>query len=64
VETATATPGEKRSVSTPAAKPPAEDDLDALRSQAEKAGVTVDKRWGADRLKQEIADAGKPKGKA
>lgn len=36
------------------------DELSALRKQAETAGVTVDKRWGVDRLKQEIADA-KPK---
>lgn len=63
VEAATAAPGEKRSVSSPAVKQ-AEDELDALRAQAEKAGVSVDKRWGADRLRQEIADAGKPKGKS
>ena len=28
-----------------------------LQAEAEKAGVTVDKRWGADRLRQEIASA-------
>lgn len=64
VEQATAAPGEKRSLSTPTlpAKPvPAADDPDALRKQAEEAGVTVDKRWGADRLRQEIAAASRPK---
>lgn len=30
-------------------------DLDALRTQAENLGVKVDKRWGADRLGEEIA---------
>lgn len=65
VESATAAPGEKRSVQlptrqeTPEKPAPKPDDLDALRAEAEKAGVTVDKRWGADRLRQEIADAGK-----
>src|SRR6188472_1021108 len=39
------------------------DDLDALRAAAEGAGVKVDKRWGAERLHQEIAAAGK-KGKS
>jgi hypothetical protein len=28
-----------------------------LQAEAEKAGVTVDKRWGADRLRQELASA-------
>lgn len=42
------------------ATPPA-DDIDALRAAADKAGVTVDKRWKADRLRQEI-DAAKSKG--
>ena len=28
-----------------------------LQADAEKAGVTVDKRWGADRLRQEITSA-------
>lgn len=28
-----------------------------LQGEAEAAGVTVDKRWGADRLRQEIASA-------
>lgn len=45
-ETATAAPGERRTVTPP--------DLDALRAEAEGAGVTVDKRWGPDRLRQEI----------
>ena len=40
----------------------APDDLDALRAQAKDAGVKVDNRWGADKLRQEIA-AAKPKGK-
>jgi nucleotide-binding universal stress UspA family protein len=35
------------------------DDLDALREQAEQAGVKVDKRWGADKLRAEISAAGK-----
>jgi hypothetical protein len=39
------------------------DDLDALRAQAEKAGVKVDNRWKADRLRQEIDAARKPKDK-
>lgn len=59
VEQATAAPGEKRAVSMPSfAPPPAQkpaDDLSALREQAEEAGVAVDKRWGAERLQQEIA---------
>lgn len=28
-----------------------------LQAEAEAAGVTVDRRWGADRLRQETADA-------
>jgi hypothetical protein len=32
-----------------------EPDLDALRGEAEEAGVKVDRRWGADRLHEEIA---------
>jgi hypothetical protein len=35
------------------------DDLAALQKQAEEAGVKVDKRWKADRLRQEIAAAKK-----
>lgn len=52
-ETATAGPGEKRTVTTPDA------DLESLRAEAEKAGVKVDKRWGADKLRQEITAAKK-----
>lgn len=52
-----------KSVDKPDDKAP-DDDLEALRAEAEKAGVTVDKRWGADRLKAEIDAAGKSKGKA
>ena len=55
---AAAKPADK-AVAKPADK--SNDDLAALRAEAEEAGVTVDKRWGADRLRQEIADA---KGKA
>jgi hypothetical protein len=65
VERATAAPGEKRSLSTPTLEPKVEpkpvDDLDALRQQAEDAGVTVDKRWGVNKLRQEIEAAGKSK---
>ena len=39
------------------------DDLDALRAEAEAAGVKVDKRWGAQRLQDETASASK-KGKS
>lgn len=62
VERATAAPGEKRTLSTPTLppKPPA-DDLGALRAEAEDEGVTVDKRWGAERLRHEITVASKPK---
>jgi len=34
-----------------------DDDLEELRAQAKDAGVKVDKRWGADRLRDEIAAA-------
>ena len=34
-------------------------DLDTLRAQATELGVKVDKRWGADRLAEEIAAASK-----
>jgi len=37
----------------------ADPNLDALRARAEKAGIKVDKRWGADRLYEEIAAATK-----
>jgi hypothetical protein len=44
-----------------AAEPDADDDsgdeLDQLRAEAEAAGVKVDKRWGADRLREEIDTA-------
>lgn len=36
---------------------PGTEELDALRAKAEAAGVKVDKRWGADRLYEEIAAA-------
>lgn len=32
-------------------------ELERLRADAEKAGVTVDKRWGADRIRSEIEQA-------
>jgi hypothetical protein len=38
-------------------------DLDGLRSEAEAAGVKVDRRWGEDRLRDELAAASKGKGK-
>ena len=56
IEQATKAPGEKRAVSPPKAD---DEDLDALRAKAEDAGVKVDKRWGADRLYEEIAAASK-----
>jgi hypothetical protein len=34
-----------------------EDGLDALRRTAQNLGVKVDRRWGVDRLRQEIAAA-------
>jgi hypothetical protein len=34
-----------------------EEDLDALRAQAEELGIKVDGRWGAERLRQEIDEA-------
>jgi hypothetical protein len=40
--------------------PPTDDDeadIDALRAQAESAGVDVDRRWGAKRLQAEIEKA-------
>jgi hypothetical protein len=37
--------------------PDADAELDALRSYAEKVGVKVDKRWKADRLREEIGAA-------
>ena len=47
--------GEEPPSEPPAEEPPAEDDHDALRADAEAAGVKVDGRWGADRLREEIA---------
>lgn len=65
VEQATAAPGEKRSFMPPPVPPKEEerrdekpvDGLDALRAEAELAGVKVDKRWGPDKLRVEIAAA-------
>ncbi|HEY9417056.1 MAG TPA: hypothetical protein VIQ30_20045 [Pseudonocardia sp.] len=37
------------------APPPVDVDLDELRGQAEALGVKVDGRWGAERLREEIA---------
>lgn len=34
------------------------DDLAVLQAEAKKVGVKVDKRWGADRLRDEIDAAG------
>ncbi|EPT3121735.1 hypothetical protein ACVQEB_003958 [Pseudomonas aeruginosa] len=34
-----------------------EDDIDALREQAGRAGIKVNKTWGAARLREEIAKA-------
>lgn len=47
----------------PPEDPPADDpevELSQLREQAEAAGVKVDKRWGADRLREEIEAAAVP----
>lgn len=33
------------------------EELDLLRIEAEELGITVDKRWGINRLKEEIAKA-------
>lgn len=52
VETAVAPEGDVETRAEPAG-----DDVEALRAQAEAAGVKVDKRWGADRLRDEIAKA-------
>jgi len=44
-----------------AVKPEPEDDglkiLERLHAQAERLGITVDGRWGVNRLQQEIAQA-------
>lgn len=34
-----------------------EKDIDRLRAQAERLGIHIDGRWGAARLRQEIAKA-------
>ncbi len=34
-----------------------EHEIDQLRAEAEAAGVKVDKRWGVDRIREEIATA-------
>lgn len=47
-------PGDK-SAGKPSDK--SDDSVEDLRARAEAAGVTVDKRWGADRLRQEIEQA-------
>lgn len=44
----------------PPAETAAQVEREALRVQAEAAGVDVDGRWGADRLKDEIAAAEQP----
>lgn len=49
-------PGAEKAVETP---PEVDGDIDALRAEAEKAGVKVDGRWGADKLREEIAAAKK-----
>lgn len=36
------------------------DDIEGLRKAAEAAGVKVDKRWGAAKVRDAIAQAGKP----
>jgi sRNA-binding protein len=38
-------------------EPQDDSDLEQLRAEAEALGVKVDKRWGADRLRAEIAAA-------
>lgn len=48
---------EAPAVEESAEEEPVEDDLDALRTEAEAAGVKVDKRWGVDRLYEEIEKA-------
>lgn len=50
-ETATAAPGERRSVTPPPAQP---SELEQLRKHATELGVKVDGRWSLDRLRQEI----------
>lgn len=38
--------------------PESDDDLDALRAEAEAAGVRIDRRWGEAKLREKIAAAG------
>lgn len=53
LETATAAPGERRSVEVSS-------ELDVLRAEAAAAGVQVDRRWKTDRLRKEISAATEP----
>jgi|SRR5262245_9807500 len=41
----------------PPPEPTPEVDIDSLRAYAEELGVKVDKRWGVDRLNEEIEAA-------
>ena len=50
-EAATAAPGEKRSLSK---TDQAFDEAASIRDELESKGVTVDKRWGLDRLRKEL----------
>ena len=59
VETRDLTETEKEADKNAAESRAAGDDVTALQKQAEEAGVKVDKRWKADRLRQEIAAAKK-----
>lgn len=38
----------------PLTKPEPDESLDGLRQAAEDAGIKIDGRWGAERIKQEI----------
>lgn len=42
---------------TEQATPEPEDEIEALRAEAEQLGIEVDGRWGEKRLKAEIAKA-------
>ena len=57
-ETASAAPGELRTVQVPTKTDAAFDEMADLRRQAEALGIKVDKRWGLDRLREEIANHG------
>lgn len=59
VETRGLTETEKEADKNAAESRADSDDVTALQKQAEEAGVKVDKRWKADRLRQEIAAAKK-----